>query len=264
MSKLIIRLISGIIYIGLILGSYFAGPDWFLLLSYVMACLAVAELTQITEGLGKNNLSLTILDMVGTICLIGFLGDNWSIMPWVVALLIRIPSQLYFTDQDPIKTVAMAVFKQVYIGVGIGCMAALAMIPNWLLLILFFIWINDTGAYLVGSACGRHRLFERISPKKSWEGFAGGLALAIIAGIVFCLTCPWWFGLEPDMIIWIGTAVLTVIFSTWGDLVESQIKRTLNIKDSGNLIPGHGGILDRIDSLLLAMPAAWCFLFLCE
>lgn len=118
-------------------------------------------------------------------------------------------------------------------------------IPMILLAMFFFIWINDTGAFLVGSMAGRHRLFERISPKKSWEGFFGGLFFCI--GFAFlCRYClDGLFNLEhvgADIGFWLGMAITVSVFGTWGDLVESLIKRGLHIKDSGNLIPGHGGI----------------------
>ena len=114
-----------------------------------------------------------------------------------------------------------------------------------------FIWISDTGAYMVGCLIGKHRLFERISPKKSWEGFFGGLGLSIIIAALAARFIPDGYVLLSGYAQWIVFAVLVTIFSTWGDLCESLIKRTVGVKDSGKLIPGHGGILDRIDSLLL-------------
>jgi phosphatidate cytidylyltransferase len=131
------------------------------------------------------------------------------------------------------------------------------MVPNYLLVVLALIWINDTGAYLVGSAIGKHRLFERISPKKSWEGFFGGLVLAVACAILLGDLLPEYFRVEMTMEMTIIFAVLSVVMATFGDLIESQVKRTLHIKDSGTIIPGHGGLLDRIDSILLAMPTAW-------
>jgi phosphatidate cytidylyltransferase len=131
--------------------------------------------------------------------------------------------------------------------------------PRLLLGVFMFIWIYDTGAYCVGMLLGRHRLFERISPKKSWEG--------VIGGIVFCVAgayaTHYWFDeffQVPDLTTWVGLSVVVAVFSTFGDLVESLIKRTVGVKDSGNIMPGHGGILDRIDSLLLVVPAVLIYL----
>ena len=131
-----------------------------------------------------------------------------------------------------------------------------------LLLGLFiFIWLYDTGAYCVGMLLGRHRLFERISPKKSWEGVIGGVMLCVAGAYA---TYYWFdeFFQVPDLTTWVGMSVVVAVFATFGDLVESLIKRTVGVKDSGNILPGHGGILDRIDSLLLVVPAVFIYLML--
>ena len=133
--------------------------------------------------------------------------------------------------------------------------------PRLLLGMFIFIWLYDTGAFCVGMLLGKHRLFERISPKKSWEGVIGGVAACVIGAYV---THHWFneFFQVPDLAIWIGLSVVVAVFATFGDLVESLIKRTVGVKDSGNILPGHGGILDRIDSLLLVAPAVFIYLLL--
>ncbi len=123
------------------------------------------------------------------------------------------------------------------------------------------IWLSDTGAFCVGSLIGKHRLFERISPKKSWEGFFGGLIFCLIAGLVM------FYGFHSYFLImnlWqmLGFCAMVCVMGTWGDLVESLIKRSLGVKDSGHLLPGHGGILDRIDSLLVVVPGVTVYIFL--
>ena len=116
-----------------------------------------------------------------------------------------------------------------------------------------YIWINDTGAYLSGRTFGRRKLCERLSPKKTWEGFWGGFILTLAAGAA----TPFVLCQSVDKLpIWVIYAALVSVFATFGDLFESLIKRRLGVKDSGNLIPGHGGILDRIDSLLAVAPFA--------
>lgn len=118
--------------------------------------------------------------------------------------------------------------------------------------------MNDTGAFLVGCTIGKHRLFERISPKKSWEGFWGGMVFSILSGMVY------YYFIEQsyNIIFYVMMGVIASIFATFGDLVESMFKRSIGIKDSSNLIPGHGGILDRIDSLLFVLPATALFLYI--
>ena len=134
--------------------------------------------------------------------------------------------------------------------------------------VFIFLWVNDTGAYCTGSLLGRHKLFPRISPAKSWEGSIGGA--------IFVLAAAYAIGYYDNMLVmdgdnsgrgllsipaWLGLGLVVVIFGTWGDLVESLFKRTLGIKDSGNILPGHGGMLDRFDSSLLAIPAAVVYLY---
>ena len=131
--------------------------------------------------------------------------------------------------------------------------------------VFVFLWINDTGAYLFGSLLGRHKLFPRISPGKSWEGSFGGAVLVMLVawGISYLTDQYSILNIQYSMspLAWVGLGLTVVIFGTWGDLVESLFKRTLGIKDSGSILPGHGGMLDRFDSSLLAIPAAVVYLY---
>lgn len=124
---------------------------------------------------------------------------------------------------------------------------------------LIILWSNDTGAYLAGKSFGKHKLFERISPNKTWEGFIGGVALALLVAVNLE---RYFGGLEKWQ--WAGMALIIGIFGTLGDLVESMLKRSLGVKDSGNILPGHGGLMDRFDGLLLAAPLVFLFLLLCQ
>lgn len=122
---------------------------------------------------------------------------------------------------------------------------------------LLMLWASDTGAYLFGRKLGKTKLFERHSPKKSWEGFFGGVFTSVLVGFLLSL-----FFKEISAPVWMGMAVLVVSFGTLGDLVESMLKRSLNVKDSGTLLPGHGGLLDRFDGLLIAAPMVFTYLYL--
>ena len=130
----------------------------------------------------------------------------------------------------------------------------------YLLAIFVFLWASDTGAYCVGSLIGKHPLFKRISPNKSWEGSVGGAVLAIGISMIFAHYDTSLY----STLQWAGMALVVVVFGTWGDLVESLMKRQLGIKDSGNILPGHGGMLDRFDSSLIAIPAVALYLAICE
>ena len=128
--------------------------------------------------------------------------------------------------------------------------------PETVLCYIFIIWANDVFAYLVGMSVGRHRLCERLSPKKSWEGFFGGIAGAVVMGIVAARM------LDGNMWVWAGLALVAAVSGVLGDLVESMFKRAAGVKDSGRLIPGHGGVLDRFDALLLSAPYVFLYLLL--
>lgn len=127
--------------------------------------------------------------------------------------------------------------------------------PKIIIGIFILIWTNDTFAYVVGKSIGKHKLFERISPKKTIEGFIGGLVFSILAGII---TAKYLLN-TSNLTIWIGTAILVSIFATVGDLVQSKFKRIAGVKDSGKIMPGHGGILDRLDSMIFVAPFVFLF-----
>jgi phosphatidate cytidylyltransferase len=121
---------------------------------------------------------------------------------------------------------------------------------------LLMLWANDTGAYLTGRAFGKHKLFERHSPKKTWEGFVGGVLISAGAGAIIGH-----YYTELTLQQWVSIAVLIGCFGTLGDLTESMFKRSIDVKDSGGILPGHGGLLDRFDGLLLAAPIVYCYLY---
>lgn len=275
MKNVITRSLTGIIYIGIIVGAIMAGLPWMLALTLLFTILAVDEFNRITDShklhplLRAIDLITACIPAVGVfyLCNAGqFDGVPVAIamaLCYVVYIMARMIAPLYFRNGDPLNRTAHSMMGQIYIAWPLAMLlAAYAVSPALVMLMFIMIWLNDTGAFCVGSLLGRHRLFERISPKKSWEGFFGGLLFAIAAGIVAAL----WLGDThyadfPALSLGIFGFIVSVM-STWGDLVESQIKRTLGIKDSGKLLPGHGGILDRIDSLLFVAPSTLVFIMI--
>lgn len=269
-KKLLIRSLSGLVYVGIIIGCIYWGEFPLACMAAVFAAIGIIEFDKITSALHRASAATMILDVAGGICL-AFLPYIYPLLIWLLVFLSRIILELYTKSEKPIVNLARSVFGQIYIGLPLGLMAFIDfMFGMYIVLAIFLmIWINDTGAFIVGSTIGKHKLFERLSPKKSWEGFFGGLVFNLIAGALFFLYGGESFALLNhnngsllSFIAWLGFGVVVTIFATWGDLAESMIKRSLNIKDSGNLIPGHGGILDRIDSLLLVVPASIIYILL--
>jgi len=179
-------------------------------------------------------------------------------------LLILFLSAVCIPRNDIFHATIYSVFGQMYITMPLSLLMFVSYQFSYtivgyyyaLILALFvFIWVNDTGAYIVGSLFGKHRLNERISPKKSIEGFIGGIAFTVLVSFVFFLVYP-----IDSFFFWAVFAVIVALFGTLGDLFESLIKRTYAVKDTGQIMPGHGGILDRIDSLLIVVPAVYLYL----
>lgn len=223
--------------------------------------LAVLEFEKICKGISENSIPGVILDCAG----ISFLCFSWLWYPflgWLITYIFRMILELYLRNNRPIRCLSVSLMSQLYIGVPLAIMTFIGNYIglHFVLVIFLMIWINDTGAFVVGSLLGKHRLFERISPKKSWEGFFGGLLFTILAAWLFAIKGSHFWNVKWNVITWLILGGLVTIFSTWGDLIESLIKRSLQIKDTGHILPGHGGILDRIDSLLLVMPAVFIFL----
>ena len=168
-------------------------------------------------------------------------------------------AELFRKKENPINNWAYFFLGQAYVALPFSLLNYIIFIEGyqpWLLLALFItLWVNDTGAYVTGMTFGKHKMFERVSPKKTWEGFFGGAVFALISGYILSLIIP-----DISLWQWLVFSELVVIFGTLGDLCESLLKRTENVKDAGKLIPGHGGILDRFDSMLLAAPVVLIFL----
>lgn len=189
-------------------------------------------------------------------------------IPYLLTVVYLFVSELYTRHEHAINDWAYTMLSQMYIALPFAMLNVLAfqssddgirycrILP---LSIFIFLWTSDTGAYCVGSLLGRHKLFPRISPAKSWEGSLGGAILVLIAASLISQL------IDDASILtlyeWLGLGLVVTIFGTWGDLVESLFKRTVGIKDSGNILPGHGGMLDRFDSALMAIPAAVVYLY---
>lgn len=169
--------------------------------------------------------------------------------------------ELFRRSATPLANLGATLLGVLYVAVPLSLLLYVPVLagdgvwrPETVLCYIFIIWANDVFAYLVGMSVGRHRLCERLSPKKSWEGFFGGIAGAVVMGIVAARM------LDGNMWVWAGLALVAAVSGVLGDLVESMFKRAAGVKDSGRLIPGHGGVLDRFDAMLLSAPFVFVYM----
>ena len=273
MKNFIQRAITGILFVAVIIGCILYNPLLFGILFAGITALTIREFAGLVNQKENVGVNRTLTMVGGSYLFLAIMGYCWNIydskifIPYLVILIYIMIRELYLKQNTPIHNWAYSMMSQLYIALPFALLNVLAfhtditqssvqynpIIP---LSVFIFIWINDTGAYCVGSTCGKHRLFERISPKKSWEGSIGGGVLAILISLVMAHFYPF-----MSVFAWIGFALTVVVFGTWGDLVESLFKRQLGIKDSGSILPGHGGWLDRFDSALLAIPAVVIYLY---
>lgn len=282
MKNLIVRSLSGAVYVALIVCSILFGGYWaFPALCCVFTFIGIMEFQKMAQDdfyASPRTLFVDLLIGISLPAIVGlYFADEMTaflayaaIAMLFVFVMLRFVMQLYCHREDSLRHIAYSIMSVVYVAVPMAfAVLMLFFSPAWLLLMFVMIWLNDTGAFIVGSALGSHHLFKRHSPKKSWEGFFGGLAFCIAAGYLAKALFPYVFVYQSAQTLALFGAVVSIM-STWGDLFESMIKRTVGVKDSGTLIPGHGGILDRIDSLLFVAPSTvffflvWIFVFASE
>jgi phosphatidate cytidylyltransferase len=263
------RLASGIIYLVILIGSLLLGKFTFGAVFLLIAMLALSEYYSLAEIYGKSIPAILGLISGAVVFTLAFLvfsniiDIQYLALAAVLPVLLLIPA-LYTPRPDFLNEYAKIFLALLYVVFPLSAANYLvfpacaggAYTYHIVLGILILVWINDTAAYLTGTAFGRHKLIPHISPKKSWEGLIGGTLLTL--GASFLMN-----RIMGDMLTiqnWLVLAVIVSIFGVYGDLTESLIKRNAGKKDSGNIMPGHGGILDRIDSILFVMPVAAAYL----
>lgn len=273
-NNFIQRAVTGVLFVIVLVGCILYSPLSFGILFTIISALSVHEFAQLVSKSGEVSINKTITALGGAYLFLALMSfcTQQSVgarvfLPYLGLLLYMMITELYLKKKNPTGNWAYSMLSQLYVALPFALLNVLAFQnspetssvtynPILPLSIFVFIWLSDTGAYCVGSLIGKHRLFECISPKKSWEGSIGGGIFSIASSLGFAHFFPFMPGWQ-----WVGLAIVVVIFGTWGDLTESLMKRQLGIKDSGNILPGHGGMLDRFDSALMAIPAAVVYLY---
>lgn len=283
-KNLIVRTITGVLFVAIMVAGFLNAMAMIVLFSIITAMTLWEYTGLVNDRVANVNVNRFISTVGGVYFFIAV--ALWSIdvvrgfavlIPYVLTIIYLMISELYAKNKDAVTNMAYTMLGQMYIALPFALINILAfkrdaegnfcgddMQPVMLLPLSIFIllWSNDTGAYCCGSLFGKHKLFPRISPGKTWEGsIGGGIFTVIIAGVIGYLANMGDVPHTLNIRQWLGLGAVVVIFGTWGDLVESLFKRTLGVKDSGNILPGHGGMMDRFDSSLMAIPAAVIYLY---
>jgi phosphatidate cytidylyltransferase len=282
MNNFIVRTITGVLFVAAVIVC-FLRPMSMMFFFALVTGMSIWEFTGLVnqrEHITVNRFICTAAGVFFFIAVAGFCGEltpSSVFIPYLLTVVYLFCAGLFTRNADPVNDWAYSMMSQMYIALPLSCLNVLAfrygadgVEYNFLLplSIFVFLWMNDTGAYCTGSLLGRHKLFPRVSPGKSWEGSIGGAIIVVLVAVLMS-----WvdeshllatFGAEETGLTlaqWIGLGLVVVVFGTLGDLVESLFKRTLGIKDSGNILPGHGGMLDRFDSSLMAIPASVIYIY---
>ncbi|WP_028909610.1 phosphatidate cytidylyltransferase [Prevotella sp. AGR2160] len=287
MKNLVVRAITGALFVIVMVGGFLWSPLSMIVLFAIITGMTIWEYTGLVnakEGVAINRFITTLAGVYLFLATagwrMGLTSDFIVFIPYILTIVYLFISELYLKQQDPVNDWAYTMLSQMYIALPFSLINILAFhvgstdamgYPGGMMVdydsllplsIFIFLWTNDTGAYCSGSLFGKHKLFPRISPGKSWEGsIGGGILVLLVAALIGYLANNGDNQHLLNMPQWIGLGLVVVFFGTWGDLVESLFKRTLGIKDSGKILPGHGGMLDRFDSSLLAIPAAVIYLY---
>lgn len=272
MSSLVQRTLSGAVYVALVVASILVHPAFFGVLFALFTALAVREF-HVLVGSPKfatyMSVFLGVFLFAVTWCMFNVDGLVVAYLQgaYVVLLMATLVAELFLKAPNPIANWGNVLSSQFMIALPFALMNfVLGLSKFWLLALFITIWVNDTGAYCVGCSTaklpkGNHKMFPRVSPAKSWEGLFGGFAFALLAGYIY-FKVGWFDSMSHPLMSALLFAFAIAVFGTFGDLMESLFKRTIGVKDSGRFMPGHGGVLDRFDSILLATPGIVLLLLL--
>ena len=278
MNNLVRRTITGAFIVIFVLGGLWLHPVTFFIVGAVILAGTQNEYYKMVRSTGIKPQVITgiitgfLVYFISTLVAIRVLPrESYLVLIPIMAIIMII--EIYRKNEKPFDSLAHTFFSILYTAVPVSMfpysafgrtglqplfqMENIVFSPGMLIGFFLLLWANDTGAYLVGSAFGKHRLMERISPKKSWEGFFGGMLLTLVVSRLLSESLG-----GVDVKGWIAVALIVTIAGTFGDLLESMLKRSVGFKDSGSIMPGHGGFLDRFDSVVIAFPLVYLYIAL--
>ena len=277
-KNFIVRTITGTLFVAIMVAGFLT-PRAMVFLFALITGLSMWEYTGLVNGIDDVRVNRFISTVAGVYLFLavaawrmGVVANFIIVVPYLLTIVYLFVSGLFTCNKNPVADWAYTMLGQMYVALPLSMINILAFEvdgqwgvsfdPLLPLSIFIFLWTNDSGAYCCGSLLGKHKLFPRVSPGKSWEGSIGGCVLVLAVAALI----GWWANSgerthQLSIAAWMGLGLVVVVFGTLGDLVESLFKRTLGIKDSGNLLPGHGGMLDRFDSSIMAIPAAVIYLY---
>lgn len=264
MKNLTIRAVSGIILVAILVGGILFSPLTSFVVLAIIGLGSLRELGKLLHEAGTHNMRLftfmtaTLLlaaQLVNAVSTDYFISLQFVLIGLAFLFIIRCTIELFRKKENPFGSIAHEIFAIVYTILPIVILNSIADY-RYVLILFVIVWSNDVAAYVFGSMLGKHKLYERISPKKSWEGFIGGLVTGSAAAVIGA----WLIG--GDLLTWGAIGMIVSLAGVGGDLFESMYKRSIAIKDSGHTIPGHGGFLDRFDALFFAAPVYYILLIL--
>lgn len=275
MKNFWVRAASAVVYVALFLGSIYSGAltgnktvGAVILAAFLLfvACGCTFEFFRIVKQQGATPCRPLgyVYTVVALLALAGVaygtnmgymaLGIGVTLLPMAFGLAAMV--QLWGHSEQPFRDAAYTMVPMLYAAIPLGLMPSLHESYNVLVMVLIMVWMNDNGAYMGGSLFGKHKMWVRHSPGKTWEGTAIGVVVTLVTayfvGPLFNASIAWYH--------WLALGFICSVIDTLGDLVESMLKRSVGMKDSGKIMPGHGGFLDRFDSLLIAVPVAYAYL----
>ena len=283
LKNFLVRTASGAVLLGIVLAAIFSGVWGYGALLLAVTIIGVWEFYGLARAKGSEpqrcmgmlmSLALFFAGFISSLYIYGETDDQealglgvFLLLIFAMLLVITFVIEVFRNRQTPMYNIATTIMGTVYVALPMAILTILprglnaiiyrgeVWIPWVFLFYLFLVWGNDVFAYLVGVTMGKHRMCERLSPKKSWEGFAGGILGSAAVGAIAASVLGGSYG------VWIGLAIVVALSSVVGDLIESMFKRDAGVKDSGAIMPGHGGILDRFDALIISAPFALIYLY---